>query len=353
MQDLGQLFITGIEGYSLSKEEQIFLEDENIGGVLLRSENFEAPAQLAELINSIQKLRDEYPLFIAIDQKTLKMDYLKKHFSQFPSFRELANFQSPKLIYEVYDILAKEMSACGINLCLGPVCDLHANPENKNLYQESFGEDPQFVSKLISASIRGLQTKKVLSSPKYFPGHGLQHKDSAIPLIKKSIQELEQTDLIPFQKASKARAEFMMIGHMIIEELDPDLPASLSPKGGEFLRQMTKFSKLILTDNLPSLGDRYSVLDAAFLALKGEADIVLIDDFYQAKEAYNRIKYELKTQNLSKEKMLTKMSRIRNCKKDYFSTYAPIYIPQIVSSFHSQDAQELLNSLQERISANA
>lgn len=42
-----------------------FIEKENIGGVILFSKNFEDPKQLAELVNSIQKLRKEYPLFIS------------------------------------------------------------------------------------------------------------------------------------------------------------------------------------------------------------------------------------------------------------------------------------------------
>ena len=64
MKELGQLFITGISGLSLTPEEAEFIQEENIGGVIIFAHNYQDPAQLAELINEIQKLRDEYPLFI-------------------------------------------------------------------------------------------------------------------------------------------------------------------------------------------------------------------------------------------------------------------------------------------------
>lgn len=56
MSSLGQLIFTGLSGIALNDEEKNLIEKENIGGVILFKKNFESPAQLAELVNSIQAL---------------------------------------------------------------------------------------------------------------------------------------------------------------------------------------------------------------------------------------------------------------------------------------------------------
>src|SRR5690606_20050759 len=191
--------------------------------------NFEDPAQLAELVNSIQKHRDEYPLFISVDQEGGRVVRFKNHFTQFPSMMEVANFNSPKLVYEVHEVLAKELSACGVNLIYSPSCDILTNPENKVIGDRAYGTDAETVEKFISAAIRGLQTNGILACAKHFPGHGDTTKDSHfdLPLVKKSLEELKGQEVLPFIKASKSRVEFMMMAHLMVDCLDDKLPTSL------------------------------------------------------------------------------------------------------------------------------
>jgi beta-N-acetylhexosaminidase len=56
MKELGQLFITGIDGHYLRDQEAEFISKENIGGVILFDRNFESLGQVGELVNSIQEL---------------------------------------------------------------------------------------------------------------------------------------------------------------------------------------------------------------------------------------------------------------------------------------------------------
>ncbi len=124
MSNLGQLVMTGVSGTTLNEEEKSFLKEENIGGVVLFKRNFESPAQLAELVNSIQVLRQEYPLFIAVDHEGGRVLRFKEQFTQFPSMREVASLNSPKTCFEVHAQMALELKACGINVNLSPVCDI-------------------------------------------------------------------------------------------------------------------------------------------------------------------------------------------------------------------------------------
>ena len=98
-KEAGQLIISGISGIALSDKEKKFLEDENIGGVILFDKNYENPAQLAELINNIQKLRQEYPLFISVDHEGGRVIRFKEQFTQFPSMAQIALLESPKIFF--------------------------------------------------------------------------------------------------------------------------------------------------------------------------------------------------------------------------------------------------------------
>lgn len=347
MDNFGQLLISGIKGTSLLPEEIDFIKNEKLGGIILFAHNFEDPAQLAELVNSIQKHRDEYPLFISVDQEGGKALAFKKHFTQFPSMLSIASVDSPKLIFEVHQVIAKELSACGINMSFSPCCDILTNPDNTAVGDRAFGRDAETVEKFISAAIRGLQTSGLLSCAKHFPGHGSSSQDShfELPLVKTSIQELKRRELIPFIKASKSRVEFMMMAHLLVDTLDDKLPTSLSPKAYQFLRQETKFSKVVITDSMEmkAISDKYSTETAAVMALAAGADMLLYRSMDEAKKALAAIREAIKKKNLKREEVLEKLMRVEKCKKENFANYQPIYIPKIVDSFNTNESKKLMD----------
>jgi beta-N-acetylhexosaminidase len=350
VDNLGQLIISGIKGTALLPEEIEFIKNEKLGGIILFSHNFQDPAQLAELINTIQKYRDEYPLFISVDQEGGRVMRFKTHFTQFPSMMDLARLDSPKLVYEAHEILAKELAACGINLCFSPCCDILTNPENKVIGDRAYGTNAETVEKFISAAIRGLQTNKVLACAKHFPGHGDTAKDSHfdLPLVKTPLAEIRRREMIPFIKASKSRVEFMMMAHLMVDALDQKFPSSLSPKAYEFLRQETKFSKIIITDDLEmkAIADRFSIEEAAVLALNAGADMLLYRFMEDAGKALGAIREATKKRLLKKESLVEKLHRVERCKKEHLSEYQPTYIPKISESFNTVQAKKLLEHYQ-------
>ena len=347
MDNFGQLLISGIKGLSLLPEEAEFIKNEKLGGIIFFGHNFSDPAQLAELVNSIQKLRDDYPLFISVDQEGGRIMGFKTHFTQFPSMLDIASLDSPKLIFEVHQVIAKELSACGINLVYSPCCDVLINPENKVIGDRAFGTDAETVEKFISAAIRGLQTSGLLSCAKHFPGHGSSFKDSHfdLPLVKTTIEELKRREMIPFIKASKSRVEFIMMAHLLVDSIDNKLPTSLSTKAYEFLRQETKFSKIVITDEMEmkAISDKHNTEEAALLALAAGADMLLYRNMDQAIKALIAIREAVKKKTLKREEVLEKLTRVEKCKKENLSTYQPVYIPKIVDSFNSPESKKLMD----------
>ncbi len=351
--EIGQLFITGIKGVSLTSDEEEFIKNNNIGGVILFKYNYESPAQVAELVNQIQSLRGNRPLFISVDQEGGRVIRFSEPFTRFPPMLEIAKLKSPKICFDVHQILASELYQCGVNLCFSPVCDVLTNPTNKVIGDRSFGKDALEVEKFVSAAIRGLQSVNMISVAKHFPGHGGTTKDSHfdLPLIKKSLDDIKKEDLIPFYKASKSRVDMIMMAHLLVDALDENLPTSLSPKAYEFLRSELKFEKIIVTDDMEmkAVFDRFTPEDAAEKALRAGADLLIYRTLDIAKKAYIKIA-ELCSQDKSfMGELAPKIERIHKCKDDSLPAYDPIYVPSISSKIASTQTQVFMNDLAQKL----
>lgn len=341
--------MTGISSVGLTEEEGSFLENNNIGGVILFTRNYSDPAQLAELVNDIQKRRDDYPLFISVDQEGGRVKRFKTHFLQLPSMLEIGNSGSPKLTFEAHHAMATELAACGINLNFSPCCDIWTNPKNTVIGDRAFGRDADTVEKHVSAAIRGLHGGGVLACGKHFPGHGNTTKDSHfdLPYVKASLSELEEMELKPFVKAAKSRVEFMMMAHLVVDAIDPELPCTLSPKAYNYCREKLKYKKIIITDDMEmqAITNGFSVGEAAVRAIEAGADIVLYRSLEACAEAFKAVKEAVRSQRLKLSAVEEKIERVKACKKAFLSEYQPIYIPSISKVLREQEQKKLLEKL--------
>ncbi|MDH4467853.1 MAG: beta-N-acetylhexosaminidase [Bacteriovoracaceae bacterium] len=339
LRNLGQLIVTGISGVNLTDEESEFILKENVGGVILFAHNFSDPAQLAELINEIQKLRDEYPLYIMTDHESGRVQRFKNQFTHFPPMFEIAKLGSPKTIYEVHQVMAKELTACGVNVNLAPCCDIWSNPQNKVIGDRSFGTDEKVVEKMVSAAIRGLHAEGILSCAKHFPGHGSTKKDSHVelPYLKTSLEDLRNFELVPFNRAVKSKVEFVMTSHIVVDSIDPALPISLSEKGHKLLREDLRFTGVIITDDLEmgAITEKHSVEDASLLALNAGANLLLYRKMETARSSLSKLKQVYKEKKIDRKLLETSIAKNVNLKAEKFPAYQPVYIPQLSQTMQS------------------
>jgi beta-N-acetylhexosaminidase len=353
LRNLGQLVVTGISGITLTAEESEFILKENIGGVILFAHNFTDPAQLAELINEIQKLRDEYPLYIMTDHESGRVQRFKKQFTHFPPMFEIAKLNSPKTLYEVHQIMAKELKACGVNVNLAPCCDIWSNPLNKVIGDRSFGTDAKVVEKMVSAAIRGLHAEGMLSCAKHFPGHGATKKDSHVelPYLKTSLEDLIKFELVPFNRAVKSKVEFVMTSHIVVDSIDPVLPVSLSARGHEILRDDLRFQGIIITDDLEmgAITEKNSIEDAAIMAIRAGANLLLFRKMETTKSALMNLKKVYKEKNLDRRLLETSIQKNFNLKAENFASYQPVYIPQISQNMNSGPHKQYYMDLQKKL----
>jgi beta-glucosidase len=208
----------------------------------------------------------------------------------------------------------REARALGLNWVLGPVCDVNNNPANPVINVRAWGENPAVVGDLATAFLRGVQAEGVLACAKHFPGHGDTTADSHLdlPVLTHSRERLEAIELPPFRQAIAAGVASVMTAHLLLPELDPDRPATLSWRVlTQLLRQDLGFDGLVVTDALvmEAIAARYGAGEAAVQALEAGADLVLMPaDPWQAIEA---ILSAVGEGRLSQERLWSSLERRR------------------------------------------
>lgn len=170
--------------------------------------------------------------------------------------------------------VARQCRRIGINMVLGPVVDVAGR--DSFMGRRSYGDDPVRVSDLAVAYARGLESEGVMSVAKHFPGHGSAKGDSHkfTPVIERSLHQMDSVDLYPFKKYIESGLSAVMVGHLAVPAIDPDMrPAAVSYTViSELLQRELGFKGLVLTDALTMGGAEGAGADKA---LEAGADIIL------------------------------------------------------------------------------
>ncbi|MEW6674694.1 MAG: glycoside hydrolase family 3 N-terminal domain-containing protein [Nitrospirota bacterium] len=196
------------------------------------------------------------------------------------SQQSVVSSQKLKLLRSALKAIAIEAKYAGINTIFAPVLDINTNPKNPIISTRAFGEDTETVSFFGCEMIKILQANRITACGKHFPGHGDTEIDSHIstPTIKKDLQSLEKTELVPFRNAIKKGVKMIMLGHLNVPAIDPSgIPVSISKRAVRFLRNEMKFKGIIITDalNMHSLNSSTIEEKASLMALRAGVDLLL------------------------------------------------------------------------------
>jgi beta-N-acetylhexosaminidase len=272
-------FMLGFYGDSVSSKLAEYLAG-GLGGVALYQRNFSSVQGLLELTLSIRRAAGR-PVMIGIDQEGGTRFALREPFTAWPSAAELGRLGDLESVEQVARAMATELRAVGCNLNFAPMLDLHVNPESAVTKDRSFGSDPKIVARLGAAFDRGLRSGGVLSCAKHFPGHGDAAVDPHLdlPVFAGTMERLESAELVPFAAAVAEGVPLVMTAHILLPQIDPDNPASLSRTilDGE-LRRRLRFDGVILADDLGmgAIAKRYGPGTAAVQTLRGGTDIAML-----------------------------------------------------------------------------
>lgn len=268
-QKIGQLFIIGFEGKTLTPETQKLMRDFRPGGVLLLSKNIDTQDQLKSLIASLQEVSLQetgLPLFIAVDQEGQPVNRVY--------FAKVKIAQSDISSVQQAEFLGlergRELNGLGININLAPLLDL--TQPGDFLFERSFQKKAEEIGELAKALISGQKEGGILSAVKHFPGYGGIASNPEEKLM--SLKTLP--DISQFQRAMEANPEFVMATNVIFQER-ADLPFTFSSSCLAWLRQRLDFEGLLLSDDLSqnSLLNRFSLEEIITLPLQAGVDILI------------------------------------------------------------------------------
>lgn len=277
----GQRLMAGFEGTRWSDGLQHLIADFKVGGLILFKRNVESPAQLTELCRSAQRgARDcgQPPLFIAIDQEGGTVARLGPPFTQFPGNPPITNAAEATRFAE---ITAAELASVGINMDLAPVLDVAPEGFDSIMIARAFGSDPDQVGRLGETVIEGLQSRGIMAVAKHFPGIGRTRLDSHLdlPVLDADLPSFESYDIIPFRAAIEKQVAGVMLSHILYSRLDPEWPASLSPRIARgLLRKRLRFKGIVITDDLEmgAITRHCEFPSAIRQVLRADIDVALI-----------------------------------------------------------------------------
>jgi beta-N-acetylhexosaminidase len=251
-----------------------------VGGVFLAGGNAVCAAQVSALTAGLHAAAGR-PLLVSTDEESGRVAHMRDVVGSGPSPRRMAAQESPDDVRARAAETGQALSAVGVGLDLAPVLDLDDGPAGGVIGDRSFSADPEEAASYGLAYARGLADAGVTAAVKHFPGHGRSavdsHRESS--LVEAGLDELAATDLVPFQRAVDAGAPVVMLNHLQYAALDPDLPASLSPRAYALLREMG-FHGVAMTDSvgMGAVNLRWDFPDAAVQAVAAGADAVLATD---------------------------------------------------------------------------
>ena len=295
-------FSPGFGGAVVPEWIKPWLEN-GLGSVTLFASNTPNFETASNLISEIRSYNPD--VLIAIDEEGGDVTRLfVREGSRYPTPALLGQCDDEDLTFRSYSSMGAILKSLGVDITYAPVADVVAYENNPIVGVRSFGMSSDVVNRHVLRAVQGLQSSGVSACVKHFPGHGAVLEDSHhdLPRIKLSKNDYERVHIEPFKNAIASGVSAVMIGHLIAECLDPNLPASLSSKIlRDYLRSELGFKGLIVTDALDmgAIGGPTKIHESALNALTAGADLLcfsgmgdqsqfVVNSFEWIQSAFNR-----------------------------------------------------------------
>jgi beta-N-acetylhexosaminidase len=285
---VGQVFLVTFVGNNAQPGSDIakLVRQDHVGGVVLLASNAnfyngaDTPRQVAQLANGLQALAMDggvqVPLFIAVDHEGDAYPYTRitGGTTPLPNAMTIGATWDPANARAVGQITGRELAAMGVNLLLGPVVDVLADPRatgQGDIGTRTFGGSPWWVGQMGRAYVEGVHqgsSGRVATVAKHFPGHGGSDRlpDEEVATVDKSLEQLKRVELAPFfavtqdEGDSAAITDALMSSHIRYRGFQGDIrqftaPISFDAKGMADLLSLDEFSTwrptgLIVSDSL-------------------------------------------------------------------------------------------------------
>ena len=258
----------------------------HLGGYILFGSNFKdkTKEQTVKEIADIQAAVS-IPLLIGVDEEGGTVNRI----SRYKTFRQ-EPFKSPKDLYVIggFEAIRSDtiekcelLKSLGININFAPVCDISLD-ETDFMYKRAFGISAEMTAKFVEFVVRIMNEQGMGSVLKHFPGYGNNaDTHTGVAYDNRLYETFVNSDFLPFKAGIDAGADIVLVSHNVVSSIDGELPASLSERVHEILRNELGFTGVIVTDDLAMEGVRSFADDAqvAALAVKAGNDLLCCTNF--------------------------------------------------------------------------
>lgn len=326
-EKIGQMFVTGFPSTEITPELKEVIEHYKVGNIILFSHNIDNKYQLGGLVTELQQwymTHTGIPGFITIDQEGGRVTRMPKDATNVAGAMAIASSGRPENAYAAGRMTARELKALGINFNLAPVMDVNNNALNPVINVRSYGDSVATVSQYGIQMMKGLFDGGVMSSLKHFPGHGDTNVDSHIglPTIEKTLEELEQLELLPFKAAIEQGAQAIMSAHILFPKIEKSgVPGTMSHTIiTEILKGKLGYKGLVVSDclEMDAIKRYYGTAKGALGAVKAGIDLVFISHTPETvKEAVHLIEEAVATGDLDEALIDAAVTKILAYKAQY------------------------------------
>ena len=272
--------LTGTSPVTESGEDmRAAMEQYPVGGFIYTLDNLVTREQTVAMIDNAQGYA-EIPLFIGADEEGGNVGRLMyKLGTTWIDPMYTYKDQGAQVAHDNAYTIGSDMSACHFNTDFAPVADVWTNPNNTVIGDRAYSDDFDQAAELVAAAVQGFHDAGIICSLKHFPGHGDTDTDThtGAAVVDKTVEELMAGELKPFISGMEAGADMVMVGHITMSAIDPDVPASLSHDVVTgLLRGQLGWDGVVITDGL-EMGalDRWNCGEICVMALEAGVDILL------------------------------------------------------------------------------
>jgi beta-N-acetylhexosaminidase len=330
----------------------------DLGGVCLFAQNISSSGQLRALTDAI--VAENPHAIIAIDEEGGDVTRLcAATGARFPGNAVLGRLDDLKITYDTAAAIGWSVRQAGCNVDFAPCADINSRSENPVIGVRSFGSDAELVSRHGRAWVAGLQSTGVAATAKHFPGHGDTAQDShiSLPEVDCSLGELRRRELLPFVAAIEAGCQLIMTSHILLPQVDPAHPATMSRIVlHDLLRGELGFSGVIVSDALDMAGASGSLgmAGAAVAALRAGCDLLCLgtdntDD--QIAEIEQAVSTAVADGDLASARLSEATDRVRRLASDLEAARRLVGQPPLAALGRSGNDAKLINALDVRSGA--
>ena len=275
--------ILGASGPVLTADEIALYRNERPWGFILFARNIQEPSQIADLTAMMRDAVGRPGAPVLIDQEGGRVQRIRPPLAEkYPAAAELGALYGKdrelglRASWLMSRLHAFDLMRFGINADCLPVLDVPVEGASNVIGDRAYGFEPVMVGEMGKAAADGLTAGGMLPVMKHIPGHGRGMADShhELPVVKASRAELEAHDFVPFRML---KDELMaMSAHIVFTAIDPEQPATTSPKViEEVIRGHIGFDGLLMSDDTSMNALEGTIRERARRIAGGGCDIIL------------------------------------------------------------------------------